>query len=121
GFLIAEALLERFPDMDEGGLSKCKASLVNRRSLAQMARHLDLGGSLAIGKALEKSEGRSRESILADALEAVLAAVLLDAGEGVARAVVRRLFEARVAGVDRDEVEREDYKTVLQEELQARG
>ena len=121
GFLIAESLVRRFPEMDEGGLSKCKAHLVRRDSLASVAREIDLGPHLRLGKAVERSEARVRVSVLADALEAVLAAVHLDAGDAAARALVERLFGARMASLDRDAVEQKDYKTVLQEELQASG
>ena len=121
GFLIAEALCARFPSMDEGGLSKCKAFLVSRPSLAAVARELDLGAHLRLGKAAAKRDGRATESILADALEALLAAVHLDAGDAAARALVSRLFGPRMAGLDRAEVEKQDYKTALQEALQAGG
>jgi ribonuclease-3 len=121
GFLIAEALFRRFPEMDEGGLSKCKAHLVRRDSLASIAKEIDLGPHLRLGKAVEGAEARVRESILADALEAVLAAVHLDAGDAAARDLVDRLFGERIAGLDREAVEQKDYKTVLQEELQAAG
>lgn len=121
GFLIAESLLRRFPEMDEGGLSKCKAHLVRRDTLASVAREIDLGAHLRIGRAAGRPESRLGESILADALEAVLAAVHLDGGDAAARALVERLFGARIAGLDRRAVEQKDYKTVLQEELQASG
>ena len=121
GFLIAEALLARFSDMDEGGLSKCKAFLVNRSSLAEVARGLDLGAHLRTGKAAAKAGGAVGDSLLADTLEAVLAAVHLDGGDRAARTLVNRLFGERLARVDRAEVEQRDYKTVLQEAMQARG
>ena len=121
GFLIAESLVRRFPEMDEGGLSKCKAYLVSRDSLASVAREIDLGPHLRLGKAVERIETRVGESVLADALEAVLAAVHLDAGAAAARALVERLFGARMTSLDREAIEQRDYKTVLQEELQAAG
>lgn len=121
GFLVAESLVRRFPEMDEGGLSKCKAYLVSRNSLASVAREIDLGPHLRLGKAVERVEPRVRESVLADALEAVLAAVHLDGGDAAARSIVERLFGARMTGLDRAAVEQRDFKTVLQEELQAAG
>jgi ribonuclease-3 len=121
GFLVAEALVRRFPEMDEGGLSKCKAHLVRRDSLSSIAREIDLAPHLRVGKAVEKAEAQARDSVLADALEAVLAAVHLDAGDAAARALVERLFGARMAGLDREDIEQKDYKTVLQERLQAAG
>jgi ribonuclease-3 len=121
GFLVAEALLARFPSMDEGGLSKLKAYLVSRPGLGAAARRLGLGGYLSLGRTAEQGEGRKNESLLADALEAVIAAVHLDGGETAARALVLRLFGSQMDRLDRGEVEGKDYKTRLQELLQARG
>ena len=119
GFLVAEALMARFPGMDEGGLSKFKAFLVSRANLAGVARSIGLGGHLRLGRTAEKGEGRSKPSLLADALEAIIAAVHLDGGDAAARALVGRLFQDQMAGLDRVEVERRDYKTSLQEALQS--
>ena len=121
GYIVALALLERFPQMDEGGLSKFKAFLVSRPNLAAAARGIDLGAFLRLGKTAEKGQGRSKDSLLADALEAVIAAVLLDGGDASARGLVGRLFGAQIEGLSRGEVERKDYKTALQEWMQARG
>lgn len=120
GFLVAEALFQRYPGADEGALSKMKAYLVSRTSLARVARDLDLGAHVRLGRA-SRAEGRARDSILADALEAVVAAVHLDGGDDAARALVLRLFAPRMEGLDRAEAEREDSKTALQEALQAAG
>jgi len=118
GFVIAEALWERFPDADEGKLSRLRASLVKRESLATLARGLDLGAYLRLGAGELRSGGHARESILADALEAVFAAVYLDAGFAAAREIIRSVFAApldrvQVAGTSKDP------KTRLQEHLQA--
>ena len=118
GFVIAEALWERFPDADEGRLSRLRASLVKRESLATLARGLNLGACLRLGPGELRSGGHARESILADALEAVFAAVYLDADFAAARAVIRSVFAApldrvQVAGTSKDP------KTRLQEHLQA--
>jgi ribonuclease-3 len=121
GFLICEALLTRFPQMDEGGLSKLKSYLVSRPNLAAVARRLGLGGHLRLGKTLERSDGRRRDSVLADATEAVIAAVHLDGGDVAARSVVARLFGKQLKVLDRMTVEQKDHKTALQEALQARG
>ncbi len=121
GFLVAEALLARFPDTDEGGLSKFKAYLVSRANLALVARRLGLGAHLRLGKTAERGQGRTKESLLGDALEAIVAAVHLDAGDAATRGVVGRLFGDQIAGLDRLEVEGRDYKTTLQEALQAGG
>jgi ribonuclease-3 len=120
GFLVAEALCARFPDADEGTLSKMKAYLVSRGSLARVAHDLDLGSHLRLGRA-SRVEGRARDTLLADGLEAVVAAVHLDGGDAAGRALVTRLFGPRMEGLDRAEAERQDAKTALQEALQAAG
>ena len=121
GLFVAHALLQRFPGMDEGGLSKFKAFLVSRPNLASAARRIELGSFLRLGKTAEKGHGRTKESLLSDALEAVIASVLLDGGEGAARALVSRLFKAQIEGLSREEVEKKDFKTGLQELMQAGG
>ena len=121
GFFVAHLLLMRFPDMDEGGLSKLKAFLVSRGNLAAAARRIDLGAFLRLGRTAEKGHGRTKESLLADALEAVIAAVLLDGGTTAAQDLVRLLFGGQIEMLIREEIERKDYKTALQEWLQARG
>ncbi|HYV18714.1 MAG TPA: ribonuclease III [Verrucomicrobiae bacterium] len=121
GFLVAEALFTRHPDLDEGGLSKLKAYLVSRPSLAAAARDLGLADCVQVGKSAAKSRLQANESMLADAFEAILAAVHLDAGEKAARQVVERVLGGRLRALNQDEVERRDPKTRLQEELQATG
>jgi len=121
GFFVAEALLRQFPDSDEGGLSKLKAFLVSRPNLAAAARRVGLGAHLRLGKTAEKGHGRTKESLLADALEAVIAAVVLDGGDAAGRALIERLFGSQIEGLDRREIENKDFKTGLQELLQARG
>jgi ribonuclease-3 len=121
GFMVAQALARRFPEMDEGGLSKFKAFVVSRPNLAAVARRIDLGDHLRLGKAAERERGRANDSILADALEAVIAAVLNDGGDDPARSLVGRLFGRQIGRLRREEVEKKDYKTTLQEMLQARG
>jgi ribonuclease III len=121
GYIVSHALLERFPALDEGGLSKFKAFLVSRGNLATTARGLDLGLFLRLGKTAEKGQGRTKESLLADALEAIIAAVLLDGGDAAARGLVARLFDAQIDGLNREDVEKKDFKTALQEWMQARG
>jgi ribonuclease-3 len=119
GFVIAEALLEAFPGADEGSLSRMRASVVKRESLARLARDLDLGSYLRLGSGELRAGGYTRDSILSDALEAVLGAVYLDAGYDSAHEVVLRLFEEplRLAVAQRGG---KDPKTRLQELLQAR-
>src|ERR1700733_8139552 len=92
--LTSEYLLEAFPDWTEGQLSRSRARLVNARSLEAAARRLGLGDHLRLGRGEEKTGGRQKHTLLADAFEAVLAAVYLDAGLAVVREVLRHvLFE----------------------------
>ncbi len=116
--LVAEMLYEAHPHASEGELSRLRAQLVNGRALAGVARELDLGASLHLGSGELKSGGQRRDSILADAFEAMLAAVYLDGGFDACRDTVRALFRQRVADLPRS---RKDAKTRLQEWLQARG
>lgn len=119
GFVVAEELCERFPAADEGTLSRLRASLVKRESLATLARGLSLGDHLRLGAGELRTGGHARDSILADALEAVLGAVYLDGGFQVARQVVVGLFGERLAQIDADQADK-DPKTRLQEWLQSR-
>lgn len=119
GFTIAEALVGRFPQADEGTLSRMRASLVKRESLAQLARGLQLGDYLRLGAGELRTGGHTRDSILADALEAVLGAVYLDGGFGRAQLVVLNLFRIPLEQLD-DARASKDPKTRLQELLQAR-
>ena len=115
--LVAEMLFERFPKADEGELTRLRARLVSEPALAAIARELELGEQLRLGPGELKSGGFRRASILADAVEALVAAVYLDAGWQVCRDTVRALFDARidVAAVS----DEKDAKTRLQELLQA--
>jgi ribonuclease-3 len=118
GCVIAEALLEKFPQSSEGELSRLRASLVRREALAAAAAHLGLAEHLRIGHGESASGGTGRASILADALEALYGAVLLDGGYASARAsVLATLGDALAAA---DERTTKDAKTRLQEALQAR-
>lgn len=119
GFTVAEALLARFPQADEGTLSRMRASLVKRESLAEVARALQLGDYLRLGAGELRTGGHTRDSILADALEAVLGAVYLDSGFSAARAVTMALFAAYLEQLDGSRAGK-DPKTRLQELLQAR-
>jgi ribonuclease III len=119
GFTIAEAVVSRFPQADEGTLSRMRATLVKRESLAQLARGLQLGDYLRLGAGELRTGGHTRDSILADALEAVLGAVYLDSGFGAARSVILALFHSPLEQLDDSSVGK-DPKTRLQELLQAR-
>jgi len=118
GLVIADALWERFPDADEGRLSRLRASLVKRESLATLARRLDLGDYLHLGPGELHSGGHTRDSILADALEAVFAAVYLDRGFESARDVILSLFAGLLDRILATGATK-DPKTRLQELLQA--
>lgn len=118
-FVIAEGLFTRFPHVKEGKLSRLRASLVKGETLAEIARALQLGDVLVLGPGELKSGGFRRESILADALEALLGAVYLDGGFDTARALIMRLYQERMESIDVTETVK-DPKTRLQELLQSR-
>ena len=119
-FVIAEELFRRAGECDEGDLSRLRASLVKGATLAALAREAQLGDRLKLGSGELKSGGYRRESILADALEALLGALLLDAGADAAGAAIRRIYRRRLENLPRP-AELKDPKTRLQELLQARG
>lgn len=117
--VVAALLYQRFQNLREGDLSRQRANLVRQESLAQVAQTLDLGSYLLLGEGELKSGGFRRPSILADALEAILGAVYLDAGFEAARAVIERLLQSLIEQLDpRDSGK--DAKTALQEWLQGR-
>jgi ribonuclease-3 len=118
--IVAEALFQRFPDAREGDLSRMRASLVQGETLAKVARELGLGEYLKLGSGEMKSGGSRRASILADTLESILGAILMDANIEACRARVFAWFEDRLEGVSPEGVGK-DAKTTLQEKLQARG
>ena len=115
---IALMLYERFPQMPEGDLSRMRAGLVNRDTLHRHAVVLGLGATMRLGEGEAKSGGAARPSILADALEAVLGAIFLDAGYAAAHAAIERIYADDIAGADTEIAK--DPKTRLQEWLQGR-
>jgi ribonuclease-3 len=117
---IATILYERFAHLPEGDLSRLRATLVNQASLSQVAAGLGLGERLRLGEGELKSGGFRRPSILADAVEALLGAVYLDAGFEAARAAVLHVLGDKVASAGSKPVDK-DPKTALQELLQGRG
>jgi ribonuclease-3 len=119
GFVIANELYERFPEASEGQLSRLRATLVKRDTLAKLARQFALGDYLNLGPGELRSGGQARASILADAMEAILAAIYLDSDYATTRGVILSLFEARLQALDLD-AHQKDPKTRLQELLQAR-
>ena len=117
-FVIAEALFERYPRADEGELSRLRATLVKGDTLASIARELDLGTYLHLGEGELKSGGFRRDSILADAMEAVFAAVYLDSDFATCRHLILDLFHQRLDALP-PVADLKDPKTRLQERLQA--
>ena len=119
-FIIAEALFEQFPDAREGQLSRLRACMVKGATLAEIGREFDLGDCLRLGSGELKSGGYRRESILADAVEAIIGAIYQDAGMAVVRERVGSWFAERLAGLSASDQNNKDPKTRLQEFLQAR-
>ena len=118
--VVTDFLFEHNPDMREGEMAKVRAACVNRTELADVARRIELGPHLLMGVGEEASGGKTKDSILADAMEAVLSAVYLDAGLEKARKVILEHWADRI----RSKAEapgRRDYKTRLQERLAADG
>jgi ribonuclease-3 len=117
--VVSQAVFRDFPDIPEGELTRIRAEVVSEQGLAALARELELGGCLLLGKGEEHSGGREKESLLADVLEAVLGAVFCDAGYEKARAVIEPLFAEGVALAARRKTG-VDHKTRLQVLLQGR-
>jgi ribonuclease III len=119
--LVSEELVRTFPDWREGQLSKSRARLVNAASLCTVSQRLGLGKHLRLSRGEEKTGGRSKPALLADAYEAVVAAIYLDAGlEAARRFVQKSLVEGALTPASGD-LGRPDHKSALQELLQARG
>jgi len=118
--MAAEALYRRWPKADEGAMTRARAELVREGALAVIGRTLELGDRLILGPGEMKSGGHRRDSILADAVEAVVAAIYLDAGFEACRAVVLPWFSASIEALPASGRPEKDPKTRLQEWLQAR-
>jgi len=121
GFVIGDLIYGVFPNLQEGALSKIKAHLVSATTLAAKGRELNLGRYLRMGAGEARSGGSEKLSLLADAFEAVVAAVYLDGGLPAAEAFVRRIFTPDIAGIDVGDLSFHDYKTALQETAQSLG
>jgi ribonuclease-3 len=119
--LASEYLLSTFPEWSEGQLSKSRARIVNAGSLEAAARRLHLGDHLRLGRGEEKTGGRDKQTLLADAFEAVVAGVYLDAGLGPAREVLRRVLFEHALEERGERIADSDRKSALQEFLQGRG
>ena len=114
GLVVTEELFRRHPDLPEGQLAKLRAAVVNSRALAEVARDLDVGQYLRLGRGEEASGGRDKSSILADAVEALIGAVYIDCGTEPARELVLRLFGGLLEGSAQLGAGL-DWKTSLQE------
>jgi len=124
GLATSEALFQRFPEFQEGHLSKLRAHLVGQRHLLRVAEQLQVGHYMRLGRGEEKSGGRNKASLQVDALEAILAALYLDGGWLVARDfIVRVIVEPELAHMklETSAIPVMDFKSALQEALQARG
>ena len=115
GMVVADHLYKTFPDRPEGELTRMRADMVCEHSLALVAEMIGLGGHLLLGKGEEQGGGRGRESILADAVESVIAACYLDGGMEAARSFVERFV---LVNVPVTRLHNADYKTALQEQVQ---
>jgi ribonuclease III len=121
GLVVAEALFRRYPDSTEGQKSKIKAAVVSTQSLARHAEAIRLGDHLLLGRGEEKTGGRFKQALLADAYEALIAALYLDGGLPAAAAFLERELGAAIAAGAQQDVVGTDYKSALQERLQASG
>ena len=124
GLVTSEALFHRFPEFQEGHLSKLRAHLVGQRHLLRVAEQLQIGHYLRLGRGEEKSGGRTKATLLVDALEAILAALYLDGGWPVARDfILRAIVDPELAHMklETSAMPVMDFKSALQERLQASG
>lgn len=119
GAIIAEYLYKKYPHFDSGKLSRAKSNFVSEESLAEVARALHLGALIRMGKGEEKGGGRDKPSVLSDALEALIGAIYLLKGLGKARKFVMKAFNPAFKSIGEAFVK--DYKSLLQEFLQAQG
>jgi ribonuclease-3 len=114
-------LVSKFPGWDEGRLSKSRTRLVNAKSLEAAARRLAIGEHLRLGRGEEKTGGREKQTLLADAFEALMAAIYLDGGLEAAREVLRKVLFEQALEERGDRIAESDRKSALQELLQGRG
>ena len=115
--LIAQQLFERFPKLDEGSLSRTRASLVRESTLSDIAGSLNLGAYVRLGEGEQRNQGRARPSLLADTFEACLGAMFQDGGFIAAKSFVASVFKERIDHID-PLILAKDHKTQLQEQLQ---
>lgn len=120
GFLVSDFLFRAHPNLTEGQLSKLKGFFVSSANLVKYAERVGLGDYLHLGKGEEKTGGRTKQALLVDAFEAILGAIYLDAGIEEARRVMLQFFESQIDDVEESRPQLTDFKTALQEQLQAR-
>jgi ribonuclease-3 len=118
---VSAWLLEQFPDLSEGKLSKMKSYLVSEASLVELSEELELGRYILLNRGEEKTGGRRKRAILADAYEALIGAMYIDGGVGVADKFLRRELRHKLKAIDPASMIGTDYKSALQERLQAAG
>ena len=118
--VVAEHVYRKFPNITEGPLSRIRAALVRRESLAELAINLKIGENLFLGIGECKNGGRNRKSILADAVEAVVGAIYIDGGFEIAREAILVLYAAKFSAMSEDLAEK-DFKTKIKEYAEAKG
>jgi ribonuclease-3 len=121
GWVVADLAYGEFDELPEGLLTDLRKSVVNAFALAQVAEEIDLGPHIKLGKGEEKTAGRGKDSLLANAFEAVIAALYLDGGMSVASAFLDRMLSPQLSAAIQREPTLQDFKSLLQEELQAVG
>ena len=115
--VISELLYQSYSGQTEGSLSRMRSSLVKGNTLAELAKELDVGDYLILGKGENTSGGRERLSLLSDALEAMIGAIFLDGGYVAVKNVLIKIFDSRIQALD-PKSEHKDHKSILQEKLQ---
>ena len=118
---VSTELYRRLPEADEGELTKTRSSLVRRETLAQIARRVDLGSCLFVGKGVDASNGRQQDSVLAAAFEALVAAVYIDQGNEFTRQFIVRMLDVELAQIEQSGGPPENPKSKLQEMVQGQG
>ncbi len=121
GLVVSAWLLQRFPDLSEGKLSKIKAYLVSEPSLVELAEDIDLGRYILLNRGEEKTGGRQKRALLADSYEALISAIYIDGGMDVVERFLRRELRQKMVSIDPDAMIGLDYKSALQERIQAAG
>jgi ribonuclease-3 len=121
GFVVSAWLLERFPELSEGKLSKMKAYLVSEASLVELAEAIELGRYILLNRGEEKTGGRRKRALLADAYEALIGVVYIDGGITTAERFLRRELCDKVKSINPSAMIGTDFKSALQEHLQAAG